>query len=110
MGSPYVLYGHSRRKGFLEPGKHISTSMTSTLDHCPFDPKFDREHLPKGSPYSICDMVNLSGKGNVLEPGNHISTSMTIELDLLTPNSIGNIFSPWVVHMCDMGTLGEKGF
>jgi hypothetical protein len=54
-------------------------------------------------------MVTLGGKGNILEPGNRISTSMSSALDLWTPNSIGNIFLPWVVHICDMVTLGGKG-
>jgi hypothetical protein len=32
-----------------------------------------------------------------------------LTFDFLTPNSIGNIFLPFVVHMCDMVTLGGKG-
>jgi hypothetical protein len=51
---------------------------------------------------------DLGEKGNILEPGNRISTSMSSVLDLLTPKSIGNIFLPWVVHMCGIMTLGGK--
>jgi hypothetical protein len=42
----------------------------------------------------LCDKVSLGGKGNVLELRNYISTSMSSVLDLLTPDSIGNIFLP----------------
>jgi hypothetical protein len=31
-----------------------------------------------------------------------------LTFDLLTSKSIGNIFNPWVVYMCDMVTLGSK--
>jgi hypothetical protein len=35
---------------------------------------------------------------------------MCLTFDLLTLNSIGNIFLPWVVYMCEMVTLyvGDK--
>jgi hypothetical protein len=49
MGSPYVWYGVSKRRGLLiytlEPGNHISTSIVIALDLWPFDSKFDKEHL-----------------------------------------------------------------
>jgi hypothetical protein len=45
----------------------------------------------------------------MLESGNRISTSLTSAFNLLTPNSIGNMFFPLVVYMCDMVTLGRKG-
>jgi hypothetical protein len=55
------------------------------------------------------DTVSLSGKKNSLEPVNHVSYSMSSAIDLWTPILIENIFLPWVVHMCDMVTLGGKG-
>jgi hypothetical protein len=57
----------------------------------------------------VCDMVTPSGKDNGLEPGNRISTMISSALDLLTSNSMGNIFLPWVDYMCDMMTLSGKG-
>jgi hypothetical protein len=36
----------------LDPGNHISTSMSNVLDLRPLDPKFYREHFPPmGSVY-----------------------------------------------------------
>jgi hypothetical protein len=57
----------------------------------------------------MCFIMSLGGKGNILELQNHVSTSMFSAFDLWTPNSIGNIFLQWVVHMCDMVILGGKG-
>ena len=54
------------------------------------------------------NMVTLGGKDKCLEPGNRISTLMSSEFDHLTSKSIGNIFLPWVIYMCDMVTLGGK--
>ena len=55
-------------------------------------------------------MVILGGKNNALEFGNHIATSMSSALGLwsLTPNSIGNILVPYIVHIYDMVTLYGK--
>jgi hypothetical protein len=53
-----------------------------------------------GNPYVWYDVT--------LEPWNHISTSMSSVFDLLTPNSIGNIFLPWIVHMYDTVSLSGK--
>jgi hypothetical protein len=55
----------------------------------------------------MCDMVTVRGK-HILEAGNRISTSMSSAIDFLTTQSIGNIFLPWVIYMCDMVTLGGK--
>jgi hypothetical protein len=53
-------------------------------------------------------MVILGGKGKILEPGSLIATLMSSALDLWTPNAIGSIFFPWVVHMCDLVSLSGK--
>ena len=45
-------------------------------------------NLPKG-------IVNCSRIWNI----NQIATFMSRELDLLNPNSIGNIFDSWIVHL-----------
>jgi hypothetical protein len=34
---------------------------------------------------------------------------MSSDFDLFSLKSIGNIFLPWVVHVCDMVTLHGKG-
>ena len=54
------------------------------------------------------DIVTLGRLDKALEPRNNIATSMSSVLDLLTPNSIGSIFVPWVDHTHDMVTLGSK--
>jgi hypothetical protein len=38
-----------------------------------------------------------------------VSTSMCSALHLWTLNSKGNVFLPWVVHICNMVTLAGKG-
>jgi hypothetical protein len=56
----------------------------------------------------MCDMVTLGDKDNGLEPTNQIPTLMSSLFDLLTSNSIGNIFLPRIVYMGDIVTLGGK--
>jgi hypothetical protein len=55
-------------------------------------------------------MLILRGK-DVLGPVKILSTQCPVHLtfDLLTPISKKNIFLPWVVYMCGMVALGEKG-
>jgi hypothetical protein len=47
---------------------------------------------------NMCNIVTLVEKSNVLQPQNYIATSMCA-LDLWTPNTIGNIFHPGMVHV-----------
>ena len=49
----YDIVTLGRKDNALEPGNHIATLMSSALDLCPFDPKFNRKHLcPMGRPYA----------------------------------------------------------
>jgi hypothetical protein len=98
----------SEKDKTLDPGKHIFTLISSALDLWPFDPNFNREDHPSmGSPYVWCSVSNR-------KEWHSRAMKAYFYFDIqcpwpLTPNSIGNIFLPWVVHMCDMGTLSGKG-
>ena len=49
----YEIATLGRKDNALEPENHIATWMSSALDLCPFDPKFNRKHLcPMGRPYA----------------------------------------------------------
>jgi hypothetical protein len=63
----------------LEPGNHISTSMSSALDLLT-SKSIGNIFLSWG--VYVCDMVTLGGKDNSLEPGNSISTLMSSAFDL----------------------------
>ena len=54
------------------------------------------------------DIVTLGRMDNALEPRHSIATPVCLTFALLTPNSIGNTFVPWVDHNHDMVTLGGK--
>jgi hypothetical protein len=92
----------------LEPGNHTSTSVSGAFDLWPFDPKFNRKHLPSmGSPYVWYGDSTWEGKHSTArKPYIYFDDQCTWPL---TSNSKGNIFLPWVVHVCDIVTLGRKG-
>jgi hypothetical protein len=97
MGNPY----DSRA---LKPYFHFNVQCTWFLIFWP-QIQWGNIFLPSsfmGSPYAWYAV-------SMWKPYFYFNVQCTWPLTFFfTPNSIGNIFLPWVVYMCDMVTLGEK--